>query len=198
MEVAPPQPARLLGEAEGPLEAEALEAVGRLALEAGVEVEGGADADQHGASSRSRIAAIHFSCSGTPRPTQMTSAPEALSSAAIAVASSSSSSRNGRGADAGDLQAGVAARQLVAQPLERLLAAAVEEEARAGARGALAGVLHQVGPVDAAREVVAEQVHRPHERLAVGDGEVRRRARRARSSGSSWKAITVCTAATQM
>src|SRR4051794_39370677 len=46
-EVAPPQPPRLLDEPERPLEPEALERLGGLALEAGVEVEGRPDADQH-------------------------------------------------------------------------------------------------------------------------------------------------------
>jgi hypothetical protein len=75
-------------------------------------------------------------------------------------------------AGADDAQARVAPRQLVAQVLERGLAPAVEQERLPGARRALARLLHQVGAVDAARQVVAEQVHRPHQRLAVRDGEV--------------------------
>ena len=100
-------------------------------------------------------------------------------------------------ADAGHPQPGIAARELVAEALERLLAAAVEEHPASGPGGALAGALEQVGPVDAAREVVPEQVHRPHERLAVGHREVRGE-HGPRNSGSSWNAITVWTAATQM
>src|SRR3712207_5658825 len=45
-QVAPPQPPRLLREAERPLEAQALEAPRGLGDEAGVEVERGADADE--------------------------------------------------------------------------------------------------------------------------------------------------------
>src|SRR4051812_10989966 len=44
--VTPPQPARLVREAECPLESESLEAIGRLAHQSGVEVEGGADANE--------------------------------------------------------------------------------------------------------------------------------------------------------
>src|SRR3954466_1113496 len=47
-EVAPPQPPRLLDEPERPFEPEALERPRRLALQAGVEVESRADADEHG------------------------------------------------------------------------------------------------------------------------------------------------------
>src|SRR3954452_871960 len=47
-EVAPPQPPRLLDEPERPLEPEALDRLRGLALEAGVEVEGRADAHEHG------------------------------------------------------------------------------------------------------------------------------------------------------
>ena len=48
-----------------------------------------------GASSRSRISAIHFSCLGWPVPTQTTSALDALIAAATSRCSSSSSSRKG-------------------------------------------------------------------------------------------------------
>jgi hypothetical protein len=48
-----------------------------------------------GADSRSRIAAIHFSCFGTPRPTHTTSAPEASMSSATACVSLSVSGRKG-------------------------------------------------------------------------------------------------------
>src|SRR3954447_26345136 len=102
MQVAPPQPPRLLGEAERPLEPEPLEAVGRLLLDARVEVERGADADQHrrvagrpGAPRPPRIRATQFSCSGTPRPPQTTSAPAALMRAAVSDTSSPVRSRNG-------------------------------------------------------------------------------------------------------
>ena len=36
-------------------------------------------------------------------------------------------------------------------------------------RGARAVAVGQLGPVDAVRQVLAEQVERPHERLAVGN-----------------------------
>jgi UDP-N-acetyl-D-mannosaminuronic acid transferase (WecB/TagA/CpsF family) len=39
------------------------------------------------------------------------------------------------------------------------------------AMNALAGLLHEIRAVDAVRQVVAERVHRPHERLAVRHGE---------------------------
>ena len=45
-QVAPPQPARLLREAVGPLQADGLHPGRRLGHEAGVEVERGADADE--------------------------------------------------------------------------------------------------------------------------------------------------------
>src|SRR3954469_21363132 len=45
-QIAPPQPPRLLSEAEEPLEAESLHERGRLRHQPGMEVEGGADADQ--------------------------------------------------------------------------------------------------------------------------------------------------------
>ena len=99
---------------------------------------------------------------------------------------------------ADDLQARVAQAQVERELDQRaLVAAAVEVHAHAGRGGALAGPLHQVGPVDAVGEVVAERVHRPHERLAVGDGEV------GAEDGVAQlrvllQAITVCTAATQM
>src|SRR5215203_2867721 len=46
-QVAPPQAPWLLGEPERPLQPKPLQRFRRLALEAGVEVEGGADADEH-------------------------------------------------------------------------------------------------------------------------------------------------------
>src|SRR3954454_5592941 len=46
-QVPPPEAARLLDEPERPLEPDALERAWGLAFEAGVEVEGGADTDQH-------------------------------------------------------------------------------------------------------------------------------------------------------
>ena len=171
-EVAPPQAARLLQQAERPLEPEPLQAVRGLALEAGVEVEGGADADEHG-----RLEAGAHGVHPLLLQRHAEADPDDVGVRGVELGGDLGGLLLGqlaerRVADAGDLEARVAGRQLVAQALERLRAAAVEEEALAGLGGALAGALHQVGAVDAAREVVAEQVHRPHERLAVGDGEV--------------------------
>jgi hypothetical protein len=79
----------------------------------------------------------------------------------------------GRSMAADDLQPGVARAQVVGELHERaLVAPAVEEHARAGRRRALAGPGHQLGPIDAILQVGAEGVHGPHERLAVGHGEV--------------------------
>ena len=130
VEVAPPQPPRLLDEPERPLEAEALQAVGRLALEPGVEVEGGADADQD-----RRVEPVAHRGHPLLLQRHAEADPDDVGAGGVELGGDRGGlvvvERAERAvADAGDPQAGVAARQLVAQPLERLLAAAVEEEAQ--------------------------------------------------------------------
>src|SRR3954447_603625 len=172
-EVVPPQPPRLLDEPERPLEPEALERLRGLALEAGVEVEGGADADEH----RRLETVAHgkhellLQRDAEADPDHVRLGGVELGGDRVGLLERELAERPGPGAD--DPQPGIAPRQRFAQRLERRLAAAIEEERLARAGGALARLLHQVGAVDAAREVVAEQVHGPHERLTVGDGEVR-------------------------
>ena len=172
-QVAPPQPAGLVREPERPLEPEPLHPARGLRDQAAVEVERGADADQHAARSRAVIRAIHFSCFGTPMPTHTISAPERWMSAATASSSSRVSVAERRRVAADDLQPGMAQPQVARELDERALAAtAVEVHAAAGRAGARAGAVHQVGPVYAVGRSVAEQVQRPDQRLAVGHREV--------------------------
>ena len=103
-------------------------------------------------SRRERIAAIHFSCLGTPMPTQTMSACERSISSMTCACSSVGQRAVRRAVAADDLQARVAAAQVERELDERaLVAAAVEEHPRAGAGGALAGARHQLGAVHAAR-----------------------------------------------
>ena len=125
-----------------------------------------------GASRRSRIAAIHFSCFGTPIPTHTTSGLTALMRAATSSSSSLGERAERRRVATGELQLRMAVEQVGGQLRERLVvASAVEVEALAAVRGAGAGTLHQLGSVDARVDVVAELAQRPRERLPVGHGE---------------------------
>ena len=124
-----------------------------------------------GASSRSRISAIHFSCLGWPVPTQTTSAFEALIAAATSRCSSSSRLAERRRVASDDPQSWVALAERVVESDQCFLGSpAVEEHPRAGRRRAFAVARHEVGSVDAGSLGVAEGAQGPDERLAVGDG----------------------------
>ena len=106
-------------------------------------------------------------------PTHTTSAPERLISCATASLLGVGQRAERRRVAADDLQPGMAQPQHARELRERaLVAAAVEVEALAGARGAGAGAVHQLRAVDAVLERVAERAQRPHERLAVRHREV--------------------------
>ena len=132
--VAPPQAARLLRQAEHPLQAGGLHPRRRLRDEAGVEVERGADADEHG-----RVEAVaHRAPSTSPawarrcRPRRRPRC-ERFISATIASSSSLGEVAEGRRVAADDLHAGEAVAQVQRELDERaLVAAAVEVHARAG------------------------------------------------------------------
>src|SRR4051794_34222455 len=171
-QVPPPEAARLLDEPERPLEPDALERAWRLALEAGVEVEGGADTDQHRRYEALAHGEHELLLEGDAEADPDHVGRRGVELAGDRVGLVAAQLAEGTRAGADDAQARVAPRELGAQRLERRLAAAVQEEGLAGAGGAPARLLHQVGAVDAAREVLAEQVHGPYERLAVGDREV--------------------------
>ncbi len=127
-----------------------------------------------GASTRSRIRAIHFSCLGTPMPTQTTSGRAALICAAIASSSSSVSGPERGRVAADDLDAGEAQAQVERELGQRaLIAPAVQEDAVAAVASALAVAEHQLGAVDPVGQVLAEQVGRPDQRHAVRDGDRR-------------------------
>src|SRR4051794_17549605 len=132
-EVAPPQPPRLLHEPEGPLEAEALERLRGLALEAGVEVEGGADADEHGRL-EARAHGEHellLERDAEADPDDVGLGGVELGGDRVGLVGIEVAERARPGAD--DAQAGIAPRQLLAQGLERRGAPAVEEEGLPGA-----------------------------------------------------------------
>ena len=78
-----------------------------------------------------------------------------------------------------------------------LVAAAVEVEAQPGRRGARAGAVHQLWAVDAVGQLDARARLSAHT-SGWPSGTVKLApSTAARSAGSSWQAITVCTAATQ-
>ena len=141
--------------------------------------------------------AIHFSCLGTPMPTQTTSGRLRSMSATTAASSSAVSSRNGGAWPPTICQARVAQPQRAGELHQRaLVAAAVEVEAQPGASGPRAGAVHQLGAVDAVGQRVPER--RSAHTSGWPSGTVKSASKTAaRSSGSSWLAITVCTAATQ-
>ena len=94
--------------------------------------------------------AIHFSCLGTPMPTQSTSGCAALICSTSASSSSAVSGAEGRRVAADDLDAGVAPAQDQRELHERaLVAAAVEPDAVAALGAAVVVAQHQLGAVDA-------------------------------------------------
>src|SRR3954447_9184137 len=137
-QVPPPETARLLDEPERPLEPDALERARGLALEAGVEVEGGADTDQH----RRYEAVAHrehellLERDAEADPDHVGRRGVELAGDRVGLVAGQLAGGTGAGAD--DAQARVAPRKLLAQRPERRLAAAVKEEGLAGAGRALA------------------------------------------------------------
>ena len=103
-----------------------------------MEVERGADADEHGASRRSRISRIQISCLGWPMPTHTTSALGAVDVLDDPVLLVVGQRAEGRRVAADDLQAGEAAAQAQRELDERALVAAAVQ-------------VHAVTPVSALR-----------------------------------------------
>ena len=171
-EVALPQPARLLGEAEEPLQAGGLHPGRGLRDEAGVEVERGADADEHGrvdaVAQRGHPLLLLGHADADPHDVGLGVVDLGDDGVDLLVAERAERRR----VAADDLQAVEAPAQVERELDERaLVAAAVEEHPRTGEGAALAELRHQVRAVDAVGEVVAERVHRPDDGLAVGDDE---------------------------
>src|SRR3954468_2869267 len=132
-QVPPPETARLLDQPERPLEPEALERGRGLALKAGVEVEGGADADQHG-----RHEAVAHGEHELLLERDAEADPDHVGRRGVELAGDriglvAGQLAEGTGAGADDAQPRVAPRELGAQRLERRFAAAVQEEGLAGA-----------------------------------------------------------------
>ena len=131
-------------------------------------------------------------------PTQTTSAPERLISSATAVLLGRGQRAERRAVAADDLQAGVAQAQVARELGQRaVVAAAVEVEALPGRGGAGAGPVHQLGAVDA-RRGAGGRARCSAQTSGWPSGTVKSApSTAARSSASSWQAITVWTAATQ-
>src|SRR3954463_16349976 len=174
VEVARQEATRLLRDPVGPLEAAILHPRRRLRDPPGVEVERRAD----GAHDRHLEPLAH---AGHPllltrhagpdpqhvRPVAIDQLHDLVLLVRLEVA------ERGRVA-AHDPQTGEVAPQVQRQLRQRaLVAAAVEPDAVPLCGAAARVAAHQLGPVDAVREVLAQQVHRPHERHPVGHGERR-------------------------
>jgi hypothetical protein len=168
-----PQPARLVCQSVHPLEPDALHPVRRLRHEAGVEVERGADTDEHRRFQTipHRGHPLLLLGHADPDPDDVgLGLVDLLDDRALLLVGERAV---GRGVAADDLHARVLAAQVQCELDERaLVAPAVEEDPRAGEGRALAVALHQLGSVDARGEVVAERVHRPDQRLAVRNRQV--------------------------
>src|SRR3954454_11198406 len=171
-QVAPPQTARLLCEAERPLQARRLHPARCLGHEAGVEVERGADAHEDG-----RIEApahrghpLLLLRHADPDPHDVRAGAVDLVRDRVELGVVEVAERRRAAADdpeAGELPAEVQ-REL---DQGALVAPAVEEDPSALLCRALAVAQHEVGAVDAVGQRAAERAQRPDERLAVGDDE---------------------------
>ena len=120
--------------------------------------------------------AIHFSCFGTPMPTQSTSGRASLIWSTSASSSSLGHRPERRRVAADDVDARVAPAQVERELDERaLVAPAVEPDAVAALGAAVAVAEHQLRAVDAVRQVRAEHVRRPDDRHPVGQRRAWRR-----------------------
>src|SRR3954447_7828043 len=127
-EIAPPQSPGLLDQPEGPLEAEALERLRGLALEAGVEVERRADPDEHGSLEPPPHGEheLLLQRDAESDPDHVGLGRVELGGDGVGLLGGELAERARPGAD--DAQAGIAPRQLLTQRRERGLAPAVEVE----------------------------------------------------------------------
>jgi hypothetical protein len=138
-----------------------------------VEVEGGADADEDGGVDAVAHGGHPLLLLGhaDPDPDDVRVRGVDVADDALGLLRAQRTERGRVAAD--DPHAGIPPAQVERELDERALAAPAVEVHRVPVRaGALERASHELGPVDAVREVVAEGVHRPHERLAVGHGQV--------------------------
>src|ERR1041385_4368484 len=142
--VASPQPPRLVGQPERPLEAPVLHPLGRLRDQPGVEVEGGADADEQRGVERVAHLRHPTLLLGLPGADPHDLRPRAVDVLRDPVLFLRRQVAIGRGVAADDLDAGELASQAERQLDERaLVAPAVEVHAYTGLRRALAVARHQ-------------------------------------------------------
>src|SRR3954452_16088155 len=169
---APPQTARLLCEAERPLQARRLHPARCLGHEAGVEVERCADSYEDGSieAPAHRGHPLLLLRHADPDPHDVGAGAVDLVGDRVELGVVEVAERRRAAADdpeAGELPAEVQ-REL---DQGALVAPAVEEDPGPLLRRALAVAQHEVGAVDAVRQRAAERAQRPDERLAVGDDE---------------------------
>ena len=162
-----------------------------------MEVERGADADEHAARQprAHRGHPLLLLRDADPDPHDLGAGPLDVGDDVDRLGLRERAERRCVAAD--DLQARVAEPQVAGELHERaVVAAAVQVHAPAGARCPLAGAIHQVGAVHAVVDLVAECLERPHQRLAVGNDEVGAENGRAQL-GIVLAAITRCVADAQ-